>query len=148
MSVLNERLRECRNSCGFTLLEVAEIVGVSEATMQRYESGEIKNIKHSTIVTLANKYGVEPAYLMGWESNDITEYVKTRVNQEVEEMSTIVTNARKTKKAAQGEMTLNGFDHALLDLTKEYTPEQKAQFLENAKIFDNSLKWKEQHGDE
>ena len=43
---------------------------------------------------------------------------------------------------------MNGFDHALLDLTKEYTQEQKAQFLENAKIFDNSLKWKEQQGGE
>jgi len=43
------------------------------------------------------------------------------------------------KKTAQGEMTLNGFDHALLDMTREYTQEQNAQFLENAKIFDNSL---------
>jgi len=60
-------LKECRKACGYTLLEVAQKLGITEATMQRYESGEIRNIKHETIVNLADIYGVAPAYLMGWE---------------------------------------------------------------------------------
>ncbi len=39
---LNERIKEMRTLKNMTLLEVAEILGVKEATMQRYESGEIK----------------------------------------------------------------------------------------------------------
>ena len=47
MATLQERIKERRLASGFTLLEVAEMLGVKEATMQRYESGEIKNMKLS-----------------------------------------------------------------------------------------------------
>ena len=59
-----------RLSLGLTLLEVADLVGVKEATMQRYESGEIKNIKHETIVKLSNIFNCTPQYLMGWANED------------------------------------------------------------------------------
>ena len=67
MSVLNDRIKERRLACGKTLLEIAEAINVREATMQRYESGRIKNIKHETIVALAEYFNCSPAYLMGWE---------------------------------------------------------------------------------
>ena len=67
MSILNERIKDRRQSIGLTLLQIAEELGVKEATVQRYESGEIKNIKHETIVQLASILNCSPAYLMGWE---------------------------------------------------------------------------------
>lgn len=66
MPTIQERIKERRISCGLTLLEVADRLGVKEATVQRYESGEIKNIKHESIVNLANILNCSPAYLMGW----------------------------------------------------------------------------------
>lgn len=66
MATLQERIKERRFYSGFTLLEVAEQLGVKEATMQRYESGEIKNIKHDTIVEMAKIFRCTPQYLMGW----------------------------------------------------------------------------------
>lgn len=68
MAEINNRIKERRLASGKTLLEVAEYLGVKEATAQRYESGEIKNIKHETIVMLAQFFNCTPAYLMGWES--------------------------------------------------------------------------------
>ncbi|MFR5799242.1 MAG: helix-turn-helix domain-containing protein [Oscillospiraceae bacterium] len=70
MSILQERIKSKRLSLGLTLLEVADLVGVKEATMQRYESGEIKNIKHETIVKLSNIFNCTPQYLMGWANED------------------------------------------------------------------------------
>ena len=67
MGILNDRIKEMRNKNGFTLAYVAEQLGIKEATMQRYESGEIKNIKHETIVKLAEIFNCSPSYLMGWE---------------------------------------------------------------------------------
>lgn len=61
-----ERLKAIRTKRGKTLLEVAEVLGKTEATVQRYESGNIKNPKSDTIQELADVYGVSPAYLMGW----------------------------------------------------------------------------------
>lgn len=66
MSILQERIKERRLASGLTLLEVAELIGVKEATVQRYESGEIKNIKHDTIVELSKIFKCTPQYLMGW----------------------------------------------------------------------------------
>lgn len=66
MPSLQERIKEMRLSCGLTLLQVANKLGIKEATMQRYESGGIRNIKHETIVALAEIFGCTPSYLMGW----------------------------------------------------------------------------------
>ncbi len=52
-----------------TLLDVANALNVKEATVQRYESGEIKNLKHSTILELARIFKCSPSYLMGWEDD-------------------------------------------------------------------------------
>lgn len=53
MSKINDRIKQMRRSKGLTLLEVAEYVGVKEATAQRYESGNIKTIKYDIICKLA-----------------------------------------------------------------------------------------------
>lgn len=67
MVTIHERIKDERLKRGYTLLEVAERLGVREATVQRYESGEIKNIKYETITKLANIFNCSPAYLMGWD---------------------------------------------------------------------------------
>ena len=66
MAILNDRLKDCRLQKDVTLLEVANMLGVKEATAQRYESGKIKNIPHDTVCALADYYGVSPQFLMGW----------------------------------------------------------------------------------
>ena len=68
MGILNDRIKEMRIKRGYTLAYVADKLGIKEATMQRYESGEIKNIKHETIVRLAEIFNCSPSYLMGWET--------------------------------------------------------------------------------
>ena len=66
MPLLQDRIKERRTALGLTLLELAEQLGVKEATMQRYESGEIKNIKHETVYELSKLLKCSPSYLMGW----------------------------------------------------------------------------------
>lgn len=66
MAKVNERIKQRRIDLGYTLLYVAEKLDIQEATMQRYESGAIKNIKHETISKLAEILKCNPAYLMGW----------------------------------------------------------------------------------
>lgn len=68
MSV-GDRIKEKRLENNMTLLEVANLLGVKEATVQRYESGGIKNLKQHTIAQLAEIFNTTPAYLMGWEDD-------------------------------------------------------------------------------
>ena len=64
---IGERIKDARIKKDLTLLEVAERLGKTEATIQRYESGNIKNLKNDIILELAQILNVSPAYLMGWE---------------------------------------------------------------------------------
>lgn len=67
---IGERIKKARLKKGLTLIEVAEKLGKTEATIQRYESGNIKNLKNDTIEELANVLRVSPAHLMGWDLLD------------------------------------------------------------------------------
>lgn len=64
---LPERLKSRRKELGLTLAQVAERVGTSEATVQRWENGSIKTLRHESIVKLADVLDVSPSYLMGWQ---------------------------------------------------------------------------------
>lgn len=50
-----------------TMKDVAKALGVSEATVSRYESGEIQNMGIDKIEMLAKVLRCSPGYLMGWE---------------------------------------------------------------------------------
>lgn len=68
MGIINERLKEERAKLGYTLLDVAKLLSVEEATVQRYESGKIKNIPYETVERLSEIYHCSPAHLMGWDA--------------------------------------------------------------------------------
>lgn len=62
----SKRMKQSREKQGITLAELGRRIGKTEATVQRYESGNIKNLKNDTIENIANALNVNPAYLMGW----------------------------------------------------------------------------------
>lgn len=65
---INERIKGLRIAHQYTLKEVADRIGVSEGTVQRYESNAIKEIPYKSIVKLAALYNRSPGYIMGWET--------------------------------------------------------------------------------
>ncbi len=70
---LSNVLKTRRKELGLTLAEIADRMNVSEATVQRWESGNIKNMRHERVAKLAEILRVSPAFLMGWEDSDTTE---------------------------------------------------------------------------
>jgi transcriptional regulator with XRE-family HTH domain len=69
IGILQKRIKSTRTHLNKTLLQIANEIGVKEATMQRYESGAIKNIKYETIEALANALNTTPQYLVGWDDD-------------------------------------------------------------------------------
>ena len=76
------RIREIRKSKGMTLLQLAERLGVSESTVQRYESGNIKNLKYETMTDLSIIFNCSPSYLMGWDEKIIDADFKIELSNE------------------------------------------------------------------
>ena len=65
MKPINNLLRDRRKEKGLTMKDVANAVGVSEATVSRWESGEIANMGRSKIYALSQVLELSPAEIMG-----------------------------------------------------------------------------------
>lgn len=86
MSTIHSRIKEQRLKLGYTLAQIADMLNVKEATVQRYESGEIRNLKHDTIVNLANILKCSPCYLMGWNEQEPQNDIDTQYDLIISEI--------------------------------------------------------------
>lgn len=76
MQEILNRIKERRLSLGLTYQDLADKTGMSKSTLQRYETGFIKNLGIDKLEMLAQALGTTPRYLMGWEeSSPVTEEV-------------------------------------------------------------------------
>ena len=62
---MGKKLRELRDARGLTQREVVNAVGVTEATVSRWESGHINNMRRDKIEGLAKVLHVSPLVIMG-----------------------------------------------------------------------------------
>jgi transcriptional regulator with XRE-family HTH domain len=63
---LKDRIKNRRLELGLTLLDVAKVANVSEATVSRWESGNIENMRLDKINMLAKALQITPSKLMEW----------------------------------------------------------------------------------
>lgn len=65
-------IKQKRIELGLTMKELANNVGVSEATISRWESGNIATMKQTKIALLAQVLGISPTILVSGEIPDTT----------------------------------------------------------------------------
>lgn len=64
------RMKNRRKELGLPADAVAAALGVSVATVYRYENGEIEKVPGSVLEPLAKVLNTTPAYLMGWDESE------------------------------------------------------------------------------
>ncbi len=64
-------LKNRRLELGLTLVEVGEKVGVNASTINRWESGDIENMKRDKVQKYADALRIPPAVVMGWDEPPI-----------------------------------------------------------------------------
>ena len=64
-------IKDIRKKLGYTMKELSLIVGVSEATISRWESGDIANMKQNNIVSLANALNISPLQVLDFDDTSI-----------------------------------------------------------------------------
>ena len=64
------RIRERRKELGISAEHLAEKLGVSPATVYRYESGAIEKVPGDLLPAISRILGTTPARLMGWDEAD------------------------------------------------------------------------------
>lgn len=68
-----ERIKARRKELNLTADQVADALGVSRATIYRYESAEIKKLPTEVLEPLSKILRCSPAYIMGWIANPLPE---------------------------------------------------------------------------
>lgn len=117
------RLRSLREEAGLTQEEVGKAVGVTKATVNRYETGEI-DIKRTIAIKLAQVLNAVPGYIMGWEDSPtgkttfdltpIAEAIRTGIEEdEVYKEPTILTNYNKLNEI--GKVKADSYVEGLLE---------------------------------
>lgn len=64
-----ERIKTRRKDLGITADQLAEQIGVSRATIFRYENGDIEKLPVNALVPIANVLHTSVNYLMGWDDD-------------------------------------------------------------------------------
>lgn len=67
----NELIKKRRKELRLTMKEVADAVGVSEATVSRWESGNIANMGRDKIALLSKVLKLSPGLIAGYDERDI-----------------------------------------------------------------------------
>lgn len=71
---IKEILKSRRIEMGYTMKELADMVGVSEGTISRWESGDIANMRRDKIVALAKALRLSPSVIMEWDEDPSDSY--------------------------------------------------------------------------
>ena len=69
-------LKQLRLEKKATQEEVGRVIGVSKATIMKYEKGIVYNMKRSSIEKLADYFNVSPTYLLGLQETQPTNLLK------------------------------------------------------------------------
>mgnify|MGYP004462034071 FL=1 len=97
-----ERLKLRRKELGFSAEKVADQLGVSPATIYRYEKGDIEKVPVDSLAELAKILQTTPAYLMGWESqadqaeiNDLLAQIQASEEKEQSRIAEMIQDFKK-----------------------------------------------------
>lgn len=74
----NSLIKNRRLELHLTLEEVAKKVGVTKATVQRWESGLIENMRRDKIALLADALKTTPSFILGIEQEQTTDKDKIK----------------------------------------------------------------------
>lgn len=66
---VGERIKSRRKEIGLSAEEVAKELGISPATVYRYESNDIMNMRIDKLEPIAKALRTTPAYLMDWKDD-------------------------------------------------------------------------------
>ena len=103
MQDIMERMKTRREELNMSYQTLSEKVGISKSTLQRYETGFIKNMPVDKLEDIANALNVSPSYLMGWDSEKPTtlaahfdgdEYTEDEL-EEIRQFAEFVKNRKK-----------------------------------------------------
>lgn len=122
MKDIIDRIKNRRNELMMSYQDLADKTGLSKSTLQRYETGSIKNMPIDKLGILAKALNANPVWLMGYDvPKEIPNYINsTSLSQEE---TTLLENYNKLD---------NEDKNKVVDYTKLLSNQDKYKDLDNA----------------
>lgn len=98
-------IRDRRLALGLTMKELADRVGVAEATVSRWEAGDIANMRRDRIYKLAKALDVSPLLLLGYD--DVSEEKQPSVSEGLSEDELMLIQAYRALPADERQHVLS-----------------------------------------
>lgn len=95
-----------RMELGMTQEQVASEVGVTKATVSKWEKGEIENMRRDKIVKLSNALKISPLLLVGLNPEVVVEEVKTNYEVDLPYHGTIAAGNFEKSYSSNDEMSV------------------------------------------
>ncbi|MBS4900223.1 MAG: helix-turn-helix domain-containing protein [Clostridiales bacterium] len=76
---IGDRIKSRRIALDIAQIELANSIGVSKQTLYKYENNIISNIPSNCIEEIARQLKTTPAYLMGWNENNIDDSLQENI---------------------------------------------------------------------
>ena len=145
MHNIMKRMKTRREELNMSYQTLSEKVDISKSTLQRYETGYIKNMPVDKLEEIANALEISPLYLMGWEEKEISQMsrVKERIFGAVTIMSEkdaekiweliqatfVLGNAEEVPVEPEEIETLNAYQNGNPEYQPRYTHEEMLREL-------------------
>lgn len=145
MHDIMKRMKARREELNMSYQTLSEKVDISKSTLQRYETGYIKNMPVDKLEEIANALEISPLYLMGWEEKEISQMsrVKERIFGAVTIMSEkdaekiweliqatfVLGNAEEVPVEPEEIETLNAYQNGNPEYQPRYTHEEMLREL-------------------
>lgn len=139
---IGNRIKTQRKKLGLTADDLAEKLGISRATMYRYENGDIEKLPITVIEPLAKALKTTPAYLMGWK--DETNTVDNLINQydnikRIQKKKFPLLGEIACGKPIYAEEHKESYVMADMDIDADFCLTAKGDSMINARIFDGDI---------
>ena len=112
-------LKNRRTELDLTQKAIAEYVGVSEATVSRWESGDIADMGASRITALAKVLRISPLDIMGWDEDIKKDLAADKGNKDQNEDKSILISMINQMTDAQAKNFREIFELFQANLEKE-----------------------------
>lgn len=131
-----QRLKELRESSGLNQKQFAEIFDVNPTTYNRYESGDIRKMSSSLIQSISEKFGINPAWLIGFEN--VEKYmVLDKATENPKRIPILGTIAAGIPILAQE--YIEGYEYVPENLHIDFCLRVKGDSMINARILDGDI---------
>lgn len=126
------RIRNRRKDIGLTQEELGKRIGVTKATINKYETGVVINLRRPTVEKIAVALEVDPGYLMGWTDSAAGVHTNNGVIGQIGQNSGTVSVSGPERALSKEELELLRI-YSLLDVKRRLRLIQAALALEAEK---------------